>query len=102
MTTPGITVQPIPMLEGTHSFNTVFFEDVKVPKENLIGVEGKGWTYAKFLLEHERVDNAAIGVTKAALRRVKEIAAAEPGAGGRPLIEDPLFHARLTAVEAQL
>ena len=66
MTTPGITVQPIPMLEGTHSFNTVFFEDVKVPKDNLIGVEGQGWTYAKFLLEHERVDNAAIGVTKAA------------------------------------
>ncbi|GGB62315.1 acyl-CoA dehydrogenase [Tistrella bauzanensis] len=102
MKTPGITVQPIPMLEGTHSFNTVFFEDVKVPKANRIGEEGKGWTYAKFLLEHERVDNAAIGVTKAALRRLKQIAATEPGPDDRPLIEDPLFAARVTAVEAQL
>lgn len=101
MKSPGVTVQPILMLEGTHSFNTVFLENVKVPKENLIGEEGKGWTYAKFLLEHERVDNAAIGVTKAAMRRLKTIAATER-ADGQPLIRDPLFHAKLVAIEAQL
>lgn len=102
MRTPGVDVQPILMLEGTHSFNTVFLENVKVPKENLIGEQDKGWTYAKFLLEHERVDNAAIGVTKAALRRLKRIASEEVADDGGPLIRDPLFHRKLVEVEAQL
>ena len=101
MKSPGITVSPIIGMDGNHSFNTVFFDNVKVPKKNLIGEEGKGWTYAKFLLEHERVDNAAIGVTKQALQHVRDIAAVEC-VDGTPLIDDPLFHARLTQVEAQL
>ncbi|MGD9862375.1 MAG: acyl-CoA dehydrogenase family protein [Pseudodonghicola sp.] len=100
MSTPGIKVEPIVGIDGRHSFNTVFFDEVKVPKANRIGEEGKGWTYAKFLLEHERVDNAALGVTKKALERVKQLAA-RPLDGPEPLIEDPLFRARLTAVEAQ-
>jgi alkylation response protein AidB-like acyl-CoA dehydrogenase len=101
MKSPGVTVKPILMLEGTHSFNAVFFDNVRVPKDNRIGEEGRGWTYAKFLLEHERVDNAAIGVTKQALNHVKAIAEAERD-GDTPLIDDPLFQAKLIAVEAQL
>ena len=101
MKTPGITVQPIHTMEGSHHFNAVFFDDVKVPKENCVGEEGQGWTVAKFLLEHERVDNAGIGVTKQALLRLKAIAA-EERLGDAPLIEDPLFHAKITQVEAQL
>jgi len=101
MKSPGVTVQPIRMLEGTHSFNSVFFDNVEVPKENRIGEEGMGWTYAKFLLEHERVDNAAIGVTKAALKRLKQIAQTERLLG-RPLAEDSVFRAKIIAVEAQL
>lgn len=101
MKSPGVEVQPILMLEGTHSFNTVFLENVKVPKENLIGEQDRGWSYAKFLLEHERVDNAAIGVTKAAMRRLKSIAGQEQ-IDGQSLLDDPLFHARVASVEAQL
>lgn len=101
MKSPGVTVQPIRMLDGTHSFNAVFLDHVEVPKENRIGEEGLGWTYAKFLLEHERVHNAAIGIAKAALNRLKQIAQAESFLG-RPLAADKVFRAKLIAVQAQL
>jgi alkylation response protein AidB-like acyl-CoA dehydrogenase len=101
MKSPGIKVQPIRMLEGSHSFNAVFLDNVEVPADNLIGKEGEGWTYAKFLLELERVDNAAVGATKAALRRLKIVAAREQ-AFGRCLLDDPIFQAKLVGLEAQL
>lgn len=101
MRTPGIEVQPIPMLEGTHSFNSVFLTDVRVPKANLVGEEGQGWRYAKFLLEHERVENSNIGFSTFAMRRLHRIAGQVMQAG-RPLLEDPLFRAKVSAVEAQL
>jgi hypothetical protein len=101
MKSPGIVVQPIPMLEGTHSFNAVFLTDVKVPKANLVGEEGQGWTYAKFLLEHERVENSNIGFSTFAMRRLHRIASATLHRG-RPLIEDPVFRAKVSATEAQL
>ena len=101
MKSPGIVVQPIPMLEGTHSFNAVFFTDVKVPKANLVGEEGRGWNYAKFLLEHERVENSNIGFSTFALRRLHRMAA-KIQCNGRPLREDLLFRSRVSAVEAQL
>src|ERR1019366_5672441 len=101
MTTPGIVVQPIPMLEGTHSFNSVFFTDVRVPKENLVGEQGKGWSYAKFLLEHERVENSNIGFSTFAMRGLHCIAS-KVTSRDRPLIDDPLFRAKVSAVEAQL
>ncbi|SIR61540.1 acyl-CoA dehydrogenase family protein [Pseudacidovorax sp. RU35E] len=101
MRTPGIEVQPIPMLEGTHSFNAVFFTDVRVPKANLVGEEGQGWRYAKFLLEHERVENSNIGFSTFALRRLRRMAAAVQDRG-RPLVEQPLFRAKLARTEAQL
>lgn len=101
MTTPGIVVQPIPMLEGTHSFNTVFLTDVKVPKTHLVGEEGQGWRYAKFLLEHERVENSNIGFSTFAMRRLHRVANSVIQ-HGKPLIEDPVFRAKVSAVEAQL
>ncbi len=100
MSTPGVRVDPIVGMDGRHSFNSVFFDDVRVPKENRIGEEGKGWTYAKFLLEHERIDNAALGVTKQALERVRQMASV-PIDSATPLIEDPIFSSRLIAIEAQ-
>jgi alkylation response protein AidB-like acyl-CoA dehydrogenase len=77
MKTPGISVRPIITIDGAHEINDVFFEDVRVPAENLIGVENKGWTYAKFLLGNERTNMARTGHSKRALARLKEIAKKE-------------------------
>lgn len=101
MKTPGITVRPIITLDGAHEVNEVWFENVKVPIENRIGEENKGWTYAKFLLSHERTSIAGIGSSKRELGRLKEIARQEIK-NGRPLIEDPLFAARIAQVEIDL
>ncbi len=101
MKTPGVTVRPIVMLDGGHEINEVWFEDVAVPVENLVGEENKGWTYAKFLLGHERANIAGIGSSKRELERLKRIAAAELK-HGRSLAEDPFFAARLAQVEIDL
>ena len=101
MDTPGITVRPIITLDGEHEVNEVFFDNVRVPVENLVGEENKGWTCAKYLLTHERTGQAGIGLSKAALAHLKDIASAETVAG-RPLIEDPLFRARIAEVEMRL
>ncbi|MFL2698471.1 MAG: acyl-CoA dehydrogenase family protein, partial [Gammaproteobacteria bacterium] len=73
MKTPGIEVKPIITIDGDHEVNSVFFTDVKVPVENLVGEEGKGWTYAKFLLAHERFGIAAVGASMRALNGLKEV-----------------------------
>ena len=101
MRTPGVTVRPITMLDGGHEVNEVWFEDVPVPVENLVGEENKGWTYAKFLLGHERANIAGIGTSKRELARLKRIAASERKRG-RPLSEDPFFAARVAQVEIDL
>ena len=101
MKTPGVTVRPITMLDGGHEVNEVWFEDVAVPLENLVGEENKGWTQAKFLLGHERANIAGIGSSKRELERLKRIAASERKYG-RPLAEDPFFAARLAQVEIDL
>jgi pimeloyl-CoA dehydrogenase large subunit len=101
MTTPGITVRPIQTIDGGREVNEVFFDDVKVPAENLVGQENKGWDYAKFLLGNERTGIARVGASKARIRRLKELAALEQ-AGGRPLIADDRFRAKITAVEVEL
>ena len=75
MKTPGLTVRPILTIDGEHHFNEVFFDDVRVPVENLVGEENKGWTYAKFLLGNERVGIARIGASKYRVQRAKELAA---------------------------
>ena len=101
MDTPGITVRPIITLDGEHEVNEVFFEDVKVPVENLVGEEDKGWTYAKFLLTYERTGLAGIGMSKAALSHLKQLASRRMK-NGKPLIEDPSFSQRIARVEIDL
>jgi len=101
MTTPGVTVRPIELIDGGHEVNEVFFDNVEVPVENLVGEENKGWTYAKFLLGNERTGIARIGASKVNLARVKAYAAMTKTARGT-LLDDPLFSARLTRVEAAL
>jgi alkylation response protein AidB-like acyl-CoA dehydrogenase len=100
MKTPGIEVQPIRMMDGRHYFNAVFFNDVKVPARNLIGEEGHGWTYAKFLLEHERVENANLRFITQELRRLRHVAS-QARVNGRRLADDPSFMAEVGAVEVQ-
>ncbi|HEY1399894.1 acyl-CoA dehydrogenase family protein [Roseateles sp.] len=77
MKSPGVTVRPITMLDGEHEVNEVFFDDVVVPAENLVGEENKGWTYAKYLLAHERTNIADVNRGKRELERLKRIAKAE-------------------------
>jgi alkylation response protein AidB-like acyl-CoA dehydrogenase len=101
MDTPGIQVRPIVLLDGGAEVNEVFFDNVKVPAENLVGEENKGWTYAKYLLTHERTNIAGVGFSRAGLAAVKRIAKSEK-AGGRPLIENPHFAARVAQVEIDL
>ncbi|HMN46260.1 MAG TPA: acyl-CoA dehydrogenase family protein [Povalibacter sp.] len=101
MKTPGITVRPIITMDGAHEVNEVWFENVKVPVENRIGEENKGWTYAKFLLGHERTNIAGVGASKRELGRLKDIARQETK-NGKPLIDDPLFAARIAQVEIDL
>jgi alkylation response protein AidB-like acyl-CoA dehydrogenase len=101
MKSPGITVRPITLLDGGHEVNEVWFENVRVPLENRIGEENRGWTYAKFLLGHERTNIAGIGGAKRELARLKRIASDERRQG-RPLIEDPLFAAQIAQVEIDL
>ncbi|WP_020652187.1 acyl-CoA dehydrogenase family protein [Massilia niastensis] len=101
MHAPGVTVRPIIMLDEDHEVNEVFFDNVRVPVANLVGQENRGWTYAKYLLGHERTNIAAVGVAKRELAFVKRLAAREQKSG-RPLIEDPLFAARVAALEIEL
>jgi alkylation response protein AidB-like acyl-CoA dehydrogenase len=101
MKTPGIRVRPIITMDGGHEVNEVFLDDVKVPAENLIGKEGQGWTYAKFLLGHERTGIAAVGRSKRAIRKLKSIAEAET-VDGVPLIKDPDFVRRVSELEVDL
>ena len=98
---PGIDVRPIITLDGGHEVNQVFFEDVRVPIANLVGEENKGWTYAKFLLKHERAGIAAIGSQKRQLNRLKEIARAEQS-NGQPLIEESRFRDKISRAEIDL
>ena len=101
MKSPGVTVRPIQTLDGGHEVNEVFFDNVRTPLENLVGEENKGWNYAKFLLGNERTGIARVGISKARLRRIRELAALH-AYGARPKIEDPLFRLKLAAVEVEL
>jgi pimeloyl-CoA dehydrogenase large subunit len=101
MNTPGITVRPIQTIDGGREVNEVFFDDVKVPVENLVGQENKGWDYAKFLLSNERVGIARVGVSKERLRRIRELASLER-VGDEPLIANARFREKLASVEVEL
>ncbi|AHE55242.1 acyl-CoA dehydrogenase family protein [Sphingomonas sanxanigenens] len=101
MKTPGIEVRPIQLLDGDYEVNEVFFTDVRVPVENLVGEENRGWTYAKYLLTYERTNIAGVGASMAAFERLKQVARTQRR-NGRPLAEDPQFAARLARLEIDL
>jgi len=101
MHSPGVTVRPIITLDGEHEVNEVWLEDVPVPVENLVGEEGRGWTYAKFLLSHERTGIAAVSRSKRELAYLEHIAAQE-FSGGRPLLANVRFRDRIARVEIDL
>jgi alkylation response protein AidB-like acyl-CoA dehydrogenase len=94
MKTPGITVRPLMLMDGAHEVNEVFFDEVKVPAGNLVFEEGKGWTVAKYLLGHERMNTGRIGESKRQLARLKKYAAARMG--------DLRFRDRLSRLEVEL
>ena len=102
MKTPGIEVRPLILMDGGHEVNEVFFTDVKVPVENLIYEEGKGWTVAKYLLGHERMGTGRIGASKRELAKLKEFVAQQPGDDGKPLSEDVRFRDRVSRLEVEL
>jgi pimeloyl-CoA dehydrogenase large subunit len=101
MKTPGIEVHPIQTIDGGHEINEVFLDDVKVPVENLVGEENRGWDYAKFLLGNERSGIARIGLSKERIRRIKELASLPQNGRGR-IIDQPRFRERLAEVEVEL
>ncbi|GGC97967.1 acyl-CoA dehydrogenase family protein [Aquisalinus flavus] len=103
MKSPGITVRPIITLGGDHEVNEVFFENVRVPADNLVGQENQGWTYAKFLLTHERSNIAGVHQSWRALDRLKQIAADKDLYGDAPsLMEDADFVRRIAETEIDL
>ena len=101
MKTPGITVRKIDSIDNQHSLNEVFFDNVRVPVANRIGEENQGWTYAKYLLTHERTAIAGVPQSKKTIQYLKEVAAKEMS-GGRPLIEDMTFRTKLAKIEVDL
>jgi len=96
MDAEGVTVRPVELIDGGFEVNEVFFEDVRVPSENLVGEENAGWSYAKFLLGNERVGVAPVGATKRVLANAKEIAV-QTGQ-----LEDPLVAAQIIELENEL
>ena len=96
MKSPGVTVRPIVMLDGEPEVNEVFFDNVEVPAENLIGEENKGWTYAKHLLSHERTNIADVNRAKRELERVKRIARSEG------VYEDQRFRDEIAKLEVDV
>lgn len=101
MKTPGVTVRPVITLDGRHEVNEVFFEDVRVPAENLIGEEGQGWTYAKVLLTHERTNIAGVAVSKQRLSQLREMLE-KPLDGMPDLRKNSIYMARVIQTEIEL
>jgi alkylation response protein AidB-like acyl-CoA dehydrogenase len=102
MKSPGVTVRPIKLLDGGHEVNDVFLENVKVPVDQRIYEENKGWTCAKFLLAHERAGIAGVARSKRNVEKLKSIAKAEVGDDGKPLIDDEDFQRKLAELEIDL
>ena len=101
MSTPGVSVKPIITIEGDREVNEIHFDNVRVPVENLVGEEGKGWTYGKVLLQHERTNTAGVARSKYRLNRLRE-KVSESVHGGTPLIEDRNFARKIAATEIEL
>jgi len=102
MQTPGIEVKPIVSIDGMHHLNEVYFTDVRVPQSNRIGEENKGWTYAKFLLSHERTGIAGVAGSKRAVEALKRISRTESNNRGGLLSDDASFMNQLAHTEVKL
>jgi alkylation response protein AidB-like acyl-CoA dehydrogenase len=101
MKDPGVTIRPIRTLDNGHSVNEVFIDQVRVPAHDLVGEAGKGWAYAKFLLDNERTFNSFIHRSRRDFRRMMKIAV-EAQVDGAPLIDDPAFRIAAARVELDL
>ncbi len=101
MKTPGITVRPLILMDGGHEVNEIFFENVKVPVENLVFEENKGWTVAKYLLGHERMGSARTGALRREMTALKALAATEQR-DGQSLMDDVRFRDRVSRTEIDL
>ncbi len=101
MKSDGVTVNPIHTIDGHHSLNEVVFDNVRVPKANLIGGENQGWTYAKALLAHERTSIAGVGDSKRWLADIKALAKQQTNRKG-VLLDDPIFQNKLSNIEIEL
>ncbi len=102
MTSPGVEVRPIQLIDGGYEVNEVWFDDVRVPAANLVGELNGGWTIAKFLLGNERVGVAPVGSTKRILARAKALAQETSDGNGGTLLDDPLTRARIVELENEL
>jgi alkylation response protein AidB-like acyl-CoA dehydrogenase len=91
---PGVAVRPIQLIDGGSEVNEVFFDNVRVPADHLVGEENRGWTFGKFLLGNERTSNAGLGIIKTRISRLKRVS-------GSLLAEQPLLRARLARLEAE-
>ena len=101
MKSPGVTVRPIQTIDGGYEVNEVFLDNVRIPLENMVGQENKGWDYAKFLLSNERNGIARVGVSKARLAKIRSLASL-PTYGDKPKLDDPIFRMKLAAAEVEL
>jgi alkylation response protein AidB-like acyl-CoA dehydrogenase len=98
---PGVTIRPIKLIDGSYEVNEVFFENVRVPADQLVGEENMGWTYAKFLLGNERTGITGVGRTKVKIGVAKDYAR-QTKSGSGTLLEDPVFAARVAELENEL
>lgn len=101
MKSPGVTVRPIHTLDGSHDVNEVWLENVRVPVENLVGEANQGWTYAKYLLGHERTNIAGLGYCNRELGFLKELAAVTPDGDG-VMIDHPDVRDKIVRIEADI
>jgi len=102
MKSPGVTVRPIKLIDGGFEVNDIFLDNVRVPAENLVGVENEGWTCAKFLLAHERAGIADVARSKKSVDRLRALASVQPGDNGAPLIQDGDFERKICELEIDL
>ena len=101
MNTPGITVRPLILMDGGHEVNEIFFDNVKVPVQNLVFEENKGWTVAKYLLGHERMGSGSVGASRRELAALRALAQRELK-NSKPLIEDLRFKDKISRIEIEL
>lgn len=101
MKSPGVTVRPIHTLDGSHDVNEVWLENVRVPVENLVGEENQGWTYAKYLLGHERTNIAGLGYCNRELEFLKQVAAQTPDGDG-VMLDSPDVRDKIVRIEADI